>query len=225
MTDCQGFIYEWTNKLTNKKYIGAHTGPVDDGYIGGGKKFRDDLRKFGLVNFERKILEYVKDATKIKDRENYYLDLFDAAENEEYYNTARRSSGLRTKTPSKQKPRGTCCVCNQRPVAVNYTKDNITHYRSKCDRCIKLGRKEKPPVPRWQQAGYKKKSSCDRCGFRARFPSQLLVYHVDGNQANTKGANLRTICLNCVEEVRRLDVPWKPGDLLPDHLHGGTTHP
>jgi hypothetical protein len=112
--------------------------------------------------------------------------------------------------------RPTCNACNQRLAAVNYCRDGITHYRKKCDYCIRRGRKEKPPLPRWQAAGYKKKSSCDRCGFRAKFLSQLLVYHVDNNLANVKGANLRTICLNCVEEVNRLDVPWVRGDLQAD---------
>jgi hypothetical protein len=27
---------------------------------------------------------------------------------------------------------------------------------------------------------------------------------------------LKTICLNCVEEIRLSDFPWKPGDLEPD---------
>jgi hypothetical protein len=44
----------------------------------------------------------------------------------------------------------------------------------------------------------------------------LLVYHCDGNLHNTNIANLRTVCLNCVEEVKRLDVPWVNGELTPD---------
>jgi hypothetical protein len=42
------------------------------------------------------------------------------------------------------------------------------------------------------------------------------VYHCDGNLHNTSAVNLRTICLNCVEEVKRQDVPWANGDLTPD---------
>jgi hypothetical protein len=44
----------------------------------------------------------------------------------------------------------------------------------------------------------------------------LLVYHVDGHQHNANPTNLRTVCLNCVEEIKRLDVPWGRGDLVPD---------
>jgi hypothetical protein len=42
------------------------------------------------------------------------------------------------------------------------------------------------------------------------------VYHTDGNMRNVSLNNLRTICLNCVEEVKRLDVPWVPNSLQAD---------
>ena len=112
--------------------------------------------------------------------------------------------------------RPVCKACNQRFCAINYHKDGITHYRAKCEHCIKRNRKIKTPDPKWKTAGYKKKPTCDRCGFRAKYAAQLLVYHVDGNLNNTGLRNLKTICLNCVEEVKRADLPWKPGDLTPD---------
>jgi hypothetical protein len=59
----------------------------------------------------------------------------------------------------------------------------------------------------------RKKPACDRCGFKGRYASQLLVYHIDGRLANCEPSNLRTVCLNCVEEVKRLDVPWQQSDL------------
>ena len=109
-----------------------------------------------------------------------------------------------------------CPACNQRFRAVNYHKDGVTHYRAKCEYCIKRNRKIKAPEPRWKASGYKKKTTCDRCGFRSKFAAQLLVYHVDGNLNNTGLRNLKTICLNCVEEVKRADLPWRPGDLEED---------
>jgi hypothetical protein len=110
-----------------------------------------------------------------------------------------------------------CRACNQRPVAVNYRRKDTVYYRKMCDNCIRRGRQEKAPVARWQSAGYKKKTVCDRCGFRSRYAGQLLVCHMDGRLTNTELSNLRTVCLNCTEEVRRLDVPWRPGDLQADH--------
>ena len=77
-------------------------------------------------------------------------------------------------------------------------------------------RKEKPQTPRWELSGYKKKAICDRCGFRARWAAQLLVYHIDGNLNNSAVRNLKTICQNCVVDVKKADLPWKVGDLAPD---------
>jgi hypothetical protein len=71
-------------------------------------------------------------------------------------------------------------------------------------------------VPAWQTSGYKKKPTCDRCGFKARYASQLLVFHIDGRMKNCDLKNLRTVCLNCVEEVKRMDMPWAKNDLQVD---------
>ena len=109
-----------------------------------------------------------------------------------------------------------CPACNQRPRAINCYRDDQVYYRSRCEYCIKKGRRIKTPEPRWKTSGYKKKPTCDRCGFRGKYAAQLLVYHVDGNLNNTGLRNLKTICLNCVEEVKRTDLPWRPGDLTPD---------
>jgi hypothetical protein len=112
--------------------------------------------------------------------------------------------------------RPVCPACNQRPRAVNCYRDGKIYYRSRCETCIKKNRKIKAPVPRWQSSGYKKKPTCDRCGFKARHHSQLLVYHVDSNLNNCELRNLKTVCLNCVADLKRTDSTWKPGDLEPD---------
>ena len=110
-----------------------------------------------------------------------------------------------------------CTTCNQRPRAISYHRpDGRIQYRSKCEYCIKRGRKMTPPIPRWTQAGYKKKMVCDRCGFRSRWAAQLLVFHVDGNLNNNKVGNLKTICQNCVIDVAKSDLPWRLGDLESD---------
>ena len=72
------------------------------------------------------------------------------------------------------------------------------------------------PTPKWELNGYKKKPACDRCGFRAKYSAQLLVYHIDGNCNNSQQKNLKTICLNCVVDVKKADLPWRAGDLPAD---------
>ena len=69
---------------------------------------------------------------------------------------------------------------------------------------------------RWQLNGYKKKATCDRCGFRAKYSAQLQVFHVDGNLNNSSLSNLKTICQNCAIEVKKVDHAWRLGDLEPD---------
>jgi hypothetical protein len=109
-----------------------------------------------------------------------------------------------------------CPACQQRFCAINYYTTSGAHYRSRCEHCIKRNRKIKPPVPRWQLKGYKKKPTCDRCGFRAKFSAQLMVFHTDGNLNNNSIRNLKTVCQNCQIEIAKSDLTWKPGDLEPD---------
>jgi hypothetical protein len=45
----------------------------------------------------------------------------------------------------------------------------------------------------------------------------MTVFYIDGDLKNNKLSNLRTICLNCVEVVKRKEVTWKRGDLQVDY--------
>ena len=45
----------------------------------------------------------------------------------------------------------------------------------------------------------------------------MTVFYIDGKLENAEFSNLRTICLNCVEVVKRKDVTWKRGDLQVDY--------
>ena len=111
-----------------------------------------------------------------------------------------------------------CPVCTQRPVAVNYIKDGITHYRKICDSCIRQGKKLKPIPPGWIKSGYRKKDRCEVCGFKAKYPvKQLRVFYLDGNLKNNNHMNLKTVCLNCqIELSNNPKIHWKPSDLTPD---------
>jgi group I intron endonuclease len=110
-----------------------------------------------------------------------------------------------------------CNVCNQRSRAISYYRPNgKIQYRSRCENCIKRNRSKPPANPRWATAGYVKKIVCERCGFRARWSAQLLVFHLDANLNNTHARNLKTICQNCVIDISKADLPWRPGDLSPD---------
>ncbi len=109
-----------------------------------------------------------------------------------------------------------CSVCNKQPCAVNYHKNGTVYYKSKCNACRRASNRKKPFVPRWKQKGYKPKTVCDRCGFRAKYPSQIVVFHINGNLNDATITNLRSVCLNCVVDIDKQDLPWKQGDLTQD---------
>jgi len=109
-----------------------------------------------------------------------------------------------------------CSACNQRLCAVNYIRNDIKHYRSRCDYCIKKGRRARIPEPRWKASGYKKKPTCDLCGFRAKYSAQLMVYHIDRNLNNSSLINLKTVCQNCSIDIKKSGQTWISGDLEPD---------
>jgi hypothetical protein len=109
-----------------------------------------------------------------------------------------------------------CPDCKQRPRAICYYKYDRVYYRSRCMQCLKKAQHKKIPKMRWQLDGYKKKPTCDRCGFRAKYSAQLIVVHIDGDLNNSSLRNLKTICQNCAIEIKKSDQTWRPGDLEPD---------
>ena len=94
-----GFIYEWTNTVNGKKYIGSHAGTIDDGYIGSGVLFQKAIKKYGLENFNRVILEIVEVESRefLLSREKFYLDQNNAVNDKNYYNVAKDIIGGNTK--------------------------------------------------------------------------------------------------------------------------------
>lgn len=110
--------------------------------------------------------------------------------------------------------RSICPICAKHPVALNYYRNSKAYYRTACTGCIHRQRQKLPQVPGWLRAGYKKQARCDRCGFSFKVSDQSLVYYVDGDLNNNRWRNLKTICLNCSAEVKK--IKWKPSNLVPD---------
>jgi len=107
------------------------------------------------------------------------------------------------------------CVCGFRPAAVNYKKGGKVYYRKKCEMCLTHGGVSHG-IPKWKQAGYKKKSFCEKCNYKSTHQEQFNVFHVDGNLNNCSPLNLKTICANCQRIMQKEGVRWKQGDLKPD---------
>jgi group I intron endonuclease len=82
-----GFVYIWINKANGKKYVGAHAGTEDDGYIGSGTVFKKAIAKYGVCGFDRKILyrEY-ESLQNLFRRESEIINELNAVFSSEYYN-------------------------------------------------------------------------------------------------------------------------------------------
>jgi len=109
--------------------------------------------------------------------------------------------------------RNLCKICDQRPVAVNYYKEDKVFYRSTCDHCSK---KRNNGKQLWELAGYKKKTVCDRCNYTSKYSEQFNIFYIDGSLTNCKYSNLKTVCANCQRILHKLKLSWKQGDLRPD---------
>lgn len=89
----EAFIYMWTNRVNGKRYIGSHIGHENDGYIGSGVAFRRAVDKYGISNFDRTILEHIDSKKDVLLREQHYIDLYDAANDKQFYNIKPKAGG------------------------------------------------------------------------------------------------------------------------------------
>lgn len=96
-----------------------------------------------------------------------------------------------------------CTHCGKHPVTVNYVRNGRTYYRKICYYCIKESKRLKDQtVQLLKKSGYKKKTTCDRCGFVSKTPEQIRIHFKDQNPYNVSLNNLRSYCVNCVIEVK-----------------------
>lgn len=89
-----GYIYETTNLINNKKYIGKHkSNKFDKFYLGSGTYIKNAIEKYGKENFEVKILEKINNISDndlglkyLAEREIYYIKKYNAVKDNDYYN-------------------------------------------------------------------------------------------------------------------------------------------
>lgn len=110
-----------------------------------------------------------------------------------------------------------CIKCKKKPAAINYKRNDKTHYRKLCRSCLNEIKKGNELTNQlFIKSGYIKKKNCDRCNFISKHPSQLKIVYLDGNKLNVGRDNLRTYCLNCLAEISALPHN-KKSDLIPDY--------
>lgn len=61
--------------ITNEYYIGKHyTENLNDGYLGSGSKFTEDVKKYGKENFFRNILQFCKSYDEMNEAESKWIN-------------------------------------------------------------------------------------------------------------------------------------------------------
>jgi hypothetical protein len=93
MRRARGFIYIWTNNVDGKKYLGKCWGEPASSYKGSGKYFRRALAKYGIENFDREILEFCYSKEDLRNQEQYWLDYYQAADSDMFYNISPNAGG------------------------------------------------------------------------------------------------------------------------------------
>lgn len=82
-------VYQIRNTVTGKVYIGSSVSvyarkSAHFHYLKGNKhkneKLQNSFNKYGQESFVFEVLEYVEDVTKLAEREQYYIDLYNASE-------------------------------------------------------------------------------------------------------------------------------------------------
>ena len=78
-------IYKTTNLVNGKQYIGRDS-RNNPNYLGSGTAIKNAILKHGRDNFKKEILEYCKNIDHLIDREEYWLNYYDAGNNPVFYN-------------------------------------------------------------------------------------------------------------------------------------------
>lgn len=90
------YVYEITNIISGRKYIGCRScavDPVEDiGYMGSSKYLKEDIDNIGLDKFTKEILSTFGSRSEAIAEEIRLHNHFDVAVNELYYNRSKQTS-------------------------------------------------------------------------------------------------------------------------------------
>lgn len=85
-------IYITENLINGKKYIGKDT-QNKKSYLGSGKLLKRAIKKYGIENFKKTIIEICDNNKQLSEREKYWISFFNAINDENYYNLAIGGDG------------------------------------------------------------------------------------------------------------------------------------
>lgn len=85
-------IYLTTNLINGRQYIGKDRNN-NPHYLGGGVLLKEDIKKYGKSNFRKEKLETCQTIEELKIKEVYWLEYYDVANNNKFYNLTNKSGG------------------------------------------------------------------------------------------------------------------------------------
>lgn len=87
-----GYIYKIINNINSRWYIGKHNGS-DPNYMGSGKLLKLAIKKYGIENFTKIILEECNTDQLLNDREIWWIDHTNACNDLKSYNLVPGGTG------------------------------------------------------------------------------------------------------------------------------------
>ena len=135
-----GYIYETTNLINGKKYIGKRTSPkFIKNYFGSGALITRAIKKYGKINFSVKMIECVNgDGDDLNKREQYWIAYYNAVNDDNFYNLSKGGDGTPGyKVPENVKEKISLSVKNH----INNLSNEEKERRSKKQSMAQLGSK------------------------------------------------------------------------------------
>lgn len=92
-----GYIYETTNIINGRKYIGKKKSSIfDENYLGSGVLLQKSIKKYGRNNFKTIILQWCKTREELNESEKKFIMLNNAYKSNDFYNIATGGEGGNT---------------------------------------------------------------------------------------------------------------------------------
>ena len=89
-----GYVYQITNTINGKKYIGSHAG-FNPNYMGSGVALKHAFKKYGQEHFSKQIVMH---CANYQELEEQILVVLDAANDPQFYNLKNSAVGGATNT-------------------------------------------------------------------------------------------------------------------------------
>lgn len=128
-------IYVTKNLINGRKYIGKDS-YNDPNYLGSGSMFLEDVKKYGKENFKKEVLEYCTKET-LGEREEYWIDYFNAVKSKDFYNIRSKTSGWYNKDLNQEKYDyviNKISIGNKGKIVTQETKDKISNNQERKDK-------------------------------------------------------------------------------------------